>query len=65
MVILHRPTAFRSVHADRAAQQRLDLQAAGSLPSRRPVRRWVGRQLVRVGMRLAADPARWRPVRSL
>jgi hypothetical protein len=28
------------------------------------VRRWVGRQLVRVGRRLAADPS-FRPVRSL
>jgi hypothetical protein len=63
MLIQH-PTAFRSVHADRVAQQRLDLQAAGSLPSRRPVRRWFGLQLVRVGTRLAADPVRWRPVRS-
>jgi hypothetical protein len=65
MLINHRPTAFRSVHADRVAQQRFDLQAARSVPSRRPVRRWIGRQLMRAGMRLAADPARWRPVRSL
>ena len=33
-------------------------------PERRQVRRWVGRQLVRVGTRLAADPS-MRPVRSL
>ena len=65
MVILHRLTEFRSVHADRVTQQRFDLQAARSMPSRRPVRHWVGRQLVRVGTRLAADPVRWRPVRSL
>ena len=64
MLILHDQTVLRSVHADRVARMRRDLHAGRGLPSRRPVRRWVGRQLVRVGTRLAADPARWRPVRS-
>jgi hypothetical protein len=36
----------------------------GTVPERRGVRRWVGRQLVRVGTRLAADPT-MRPVQSL
>ena len=36
----------------------------GARPERRSVRHWVGRQLVRVGTKLAADPS-LRPVRSL
>jgi hypothetical protein len=35
----------------------------GRADERRAVRRWVGRQLVRVGTRLAADPT-MRPIRS-
>jgi hypothetical protein len=64
MLILHDQTALRSVHADRVARMRRDLHAGRGLPSRRPVRRWVGRQLLRVGARLAADPSLRRPVRS-
>jgi hypothetical protein len=32
-------------------------------PDRRPVRRWIGRQLVRIGTRLAGEPT-MRPVRA-
>lgn len=42
----------REIHGPRPAR-----------PDRRLVRRWVGRQLVRAGTRLAADPS-LRPVRS-
>jgi hypothetical protein len=31
--------------------------------SRRLVRRWIGREMVRLGTRLAADPT-WRPARA-
>jgi hypothetical protein len=64
MMTMHSPTARRSVHADRLARLRFDLEAGRRRPSRRPVRRWVGHQLVRFGARLAGDPVRWRPVRS-
>jgi hypothetical protein len=43
----------REIHVSRAYRS-----------NRRTVRRWVGRQLVRVGRRLAADSS-FRPVRSL
>ncbi len=32
-------------------------------PTRRPVRRWIGRRLVRIGARLAGEPT-MRPVRA-
>ena len=49
-------------HEARVAQLRRVIH--GRRPaSERPVRRWVGRQLVRVGERLAADPS-LRPARS-
>ena len=51
-------------HEARVAQLRREIHARGRQPaSERPVRRWVGRQLVRAGERLAADPS-LRPVRS-
>ena len=64
MLTLHDQTALRSVHADRVTRMRHELYAGRGLPSRRPVRRWVGRQLVRFGARLAAEPNLRRRVRS-
>jgi hypothetical protein len=52
-------------HEARVAQLRRDIHGPRyARPERRPVRHWVGRQLVRVGSKLAADPS-LRPVRSL
>jgi hypothetical protein len=46
------------------AQLRREIHARGpQAESERPLRRWVGRQLVRAGERLAADPS-LRPARS-
>jgi hypothetical protein len=51
-------------HEVRVAQLRHEIHRSGSMPSeRRAMRRWVGRQLVRAGERLAADPT-LRPARS-
>jgi len=47
----------------RVAQLRREIHGR-SASGRRPVRRWVGRQLMRVGAQLAADPS-LRPARSL
>jgi hypothetical protein len=47
----------------RVSQLRHEIHGHG-IESGRPVRRWVGRQLVRVGARMAADPS-LRPIRSL
>ena len=48
----------------RVAQMRREIHARGPETGERPVRRWVGRQLVRAGEKLAADPT-MRPARSL
>ncbi|HET6379451.1 MAG TPA: hypothetical protein VFH63_00240 [candidate division Zixibacteria bacterium] len=62
------PEGLTEHHEERVAHLRLVIHGVpGQRPHvvrRRPVRRWVGRQLVRVGERLAADPS-LRPVRSL
>jgi hypothetical protein len=51
-------------HEVRVAQLRREIHScAPQATSERPVRRWVGRQLVRAGERLAADPS-LRPARS-
>jgi len=46
------------------AQLRREIHRSGPARDSRPVRRWVGRQLVRAGEKLAADPT-MRPARSL
>jgi hypothetical protein len=59
------PRDLTRVHEDRVRRLRREIHASRAHRSAsRPVRRWVGRQLVRVGKRLAADPS-MRPVRSL
>jgi hypothetical protein len=61
-VMIHpAPRDLVRAHEDRVAQLRREIHVARS--ERRSLRRWVGRQLVRVGTRLAADPP-LRPVRS-
>ena len=51
-------------HEDRVTRLRREIHSRGrKAESERPVRRWVGRQLVRAGERLAADPS-LRPARS-
>ena len=59
------PRDLPAYHEALVAQLRTEIHRdRGPVAERRPVRRWVGRQLVRVGTRLAADPT-MRPVRSL
>ncbi|MGH2455863.1 MAG: hypothetical protein ACRDHD_06360 [Candidatus Limnocylindria bacterium] len=58
------PEDVTAFHEARVAQLRREIHGGGPASSRRTVRRWVGRQLVRVGARLAADPS-LRPARSL
>ena len=58
------PQDLADHHEDRVAQLRREIHARGrTTTSERPLRRWVGRQLVRAGERLAADPS-LRPARS-
>jgi len=65
MLSMHDRRPFRSVHADRMARQRHELDVRRGQPARHRVRRWVGRHLVRAGARLAGEPTLMRPVRSL
>jgi hypothetical protein len=59
------PQDLVSVNDANVAQLRREIRARRSHRSdRRPVRRWVGRLLVRMGQRLAAEPS-FRPARSL
>jgi hypothetical protein len=57
------PQDLLSVNDARVAQLRHEMEALQAHRSSRPVRRWVGRQLVRLGRRLAAEPS-LRPARS-
>jgi hypothetical protein len=50
-------------HEERAAQLRSQIHSADPRPARRPVRRWIGHQLMRVGARLASEPT-LKPIRS-
>jgi hypothetical protein len=61
------PTPRDLIAADeeRVARMRHAIHGpSGDRALERRIRRWVGRQLVRVGTRVAADPT-LRPVRSL
>jgi hypothetical protein len=65
-VWMSHPTArdVRAHHEARVAQMRRELHGPRrARPQQRPVRRWVGRQLVRAGTALAADPT-MRPARA-
>jgi len=58
------PEGLAEHHEIRVAQLRCEIHGRRPVSGRRIVRRWVGRQLVRVGAQLAADPS-LRPARSL
>ena len=65
-VWMSHPTAreVRAHHEARVAHMRREIHGTrGVHPRPHPMRRWVGRQLVRAGTRLSADPS-LRPVRS-
>lgn len=54
----------RVIHAERAERWAAEAEAERLLgPPRRPIRQRLGRSIVRIGERLAAEPPR-RPVRS-
>jgi hypothetical protein len=58
------PRDLVRAHEDRVRRLRREIHLSRAHRSRsRHMRRWVGRQLVRMGRRLAADPS-IRPVRS-
>ncbi len=58
------PRDLMSAHEERVAQLRHEIHRARvRWNGRSEVRRWVGRQLVRVGTRLAGEPA-YPPIRS-
>ena len=58
------PQDLAEHHEARVAQLRREIHSrVPRTASERPGRRWVGRQLVRAGERLAADPS-LRPARS-
>ena len=64
LMILPSPQDLVRENDKRVARMRREMYPARASVSRRSVRRWVGRQMVRIGVRLAADPS-LRPARSL
>ena len=59
------PRDLTAAHEERVAHLRREIHTSRAHRAQeRRVRRWVGRQLVRVGARMAADPT-LRPVRPL
>ena len=64
LMILPSPNDLVRDNDKRVSQLRRELYPAHASVSRRPLRRWVGRQMVRIGVRLAADPS-LKPARSL
>ena len=59
------PKEVVAYHEELVEQLHREIHGSGAPRSeRRAVRRWVGRRLVHIGTRLAADPS-MRPVRSL
>jgi hypothetical protein len=64
-VIYHQHELARVIHAERLARGIAEREAEqiGRRASNRPIRRAIGRSMVRLGARLAADP-NLRPVRS-
>ena len=57
-------TVLRQLAMDREATLRRTTLLVGRERSERRMRRWLGRWLVRAGVRLAADPALMRPVQA-
>jgi hypothetical protein len=64
-VLIHpTPRDLVKAHEDRVTRMRREIhRSRAHRATAQPMRRWVGRQLVRVGRRLADDPT-LRPVRS-
>jgi len=59
------PEEWNAYHEGRVAETRRETRGRRVRSSRvHPARRWIGRQLVRVGVLVAADPS-LRPARSL
>ena len=63
MLTMLNPAVALPVVRERGATLRRTRLLTGRLRDERPVRRWVGRQLVRAGAWLANDPT-MRPVRA-
>jgi hypothetical protein len=57
------PAVALPVARERGTTLRRTRLLVARAPARRPLRRWVGRQLVRAGARLANDPT-MRPARA-
>ncbi len=56
-------SVLRQLARDREATLRGTPLLVSGIPRRRRIRRWIGRQLVRYGTRLAAEPT-MRPARA-
>ena len=63
MLILPDIRDVQGAHEEQAAQLRGQIHSAHRRPARRPMRRWIGHQLMRVGARLASEPT-LKPIRS-
>ncbi len=63
-MILPSPNDMVRANEERVTQLRRAFHPAHASVLRRPLRRWVGRQMVRIGVHLAADPS-LKPARSL
>ena len=63
VMILPSPKDLVRANEEHVAQLRRELYPAQASVPRRWLRRWVGRQMVRIGVRLAADPS-LKPARS-
>ncbi len=63
MHIAPAPCDLHVAHEARVAQLRHEIHASRPHRPSGPVRRWVGRQMVRLGNHLAADPS-LQPARS-
>ena len=64
LMILPSPNDLVRDNDERVSQLRRELYPVHASVKRRALRRWVGRQMVRIGVRLAADPS-LKPARSL
>ena len=64
VMILPSPNDLVRANEEHVVQLHREIHPAHASVLRRPLRRWVGRQMVRLGARLAADPS-LKPARSL
>jgi hypothetical protein len=63
-MILPSPQDLVRDNDEHVMQLHREIHGKSASVKRRALRRWVGRQMVRIGVRLAADPS-LRPARSL